>query len=49
MIYGNIFISEFIDHNRAFRVHFSTDLSPEAKASALSMAEAVASGQIIIK
>jgi len=35
--------------NKAFRVHFSTDLSPEAKASALSMAEAVKSGLIVIK
>jgi len=38
-----------IHRNKAFRVHFSTDLSPEAKASALSMAEAVESGLIVIK
>jgi hypothetical protein len=30
-------------------IHFFTDLSPEAEASALSMAEAVKSGLIVIK
>lgn len=38
-----------VNHNRAPRVHFSTGLSPEAEATALSMTEAVASGLIVIK